>query len=63
MTTELFTRTEEQYSEEDNKREAYRKVADILKTLQYGSEEFTKLFAEYRKMFKEVNGYNPHWAR
>lgn len=61
--TELFTRSEEEYTEEDNKREAYRKLAEILKTLQYGSEEFNKLFTEYRTMFKAVNGYNPHWAR
>lgn len=61
--TELFTRTEAEYTEEDNKREAYRKLAEILKTLAYGSEEFNKLFTEYKRIFKTVNGYNPHWAR
>ena len=63
MTTEFFTRTEEEYTEEDNKRNEYRKLAEILKTLQYGSEEFNKLFTEYKRIFKAVNGYAPHWAR
>ena len=60
---ELFTRTEEEYTEEDNKRNEYRKLAEILKTLQYGSEEFNKRFTEYKQIFKAVHGYAPHWAR
>ena len=60
---EVYSKTEKEYRKIDKLTAKYRELAEIMKTLQYGSEEFNKLFAEYRETFKKVNGYFPHWAR